>query len=251
MENFRSHNPFRRAIPDRFRSVAVVSVAVLAVAATTSGLSSATQGEGAVNPASEPGVVQMALSTERQQAAPQAPAEQAAAPKAPAEKSLEHDFQYQPNAYYCGPAATRIALSAQGHTPGQDNLARQLGTTFAGTNSSQDIARVLNKVIGEDAYRVREIPGGAATPAQMDRLQADVVDAVSNGRAVVANIAGGATDNAGFWRSFPGGHYVTIVGYGDEGRQVQVADPSGVGPATYWMSTIGMANWIASRGYSY
>ncbi|MEV7231190.1 C39 family peptidase [Polymorphospora sp. NPDC051019] len=232
--------------------MAVASAAVLAVAATTGSLSSGTPTGAESNAGAESGVVQLALTPERAQAAPpQEAAPKEAAPKAPAEKTLSYDFQYQPNAYYCGPASTRIALSAQGHTPSQDNLAGQLGTTFAGTNSSHDIARVLNKVVGGDAYRVREIPGQKATSAQMDRLQADVVEAVGKGRPVVANIVGGATDNDGFWRSFPGGHYVTIVGYGDEGRQVRVADPSGVGPASYWMSTITMAHWMASRGYSY
>lgn len=48
----------------------------------------------------------------------------------------------------------------------------------------------------------------------------------------------------------PGGHYIPIIGYSDDGRQVKIADPSGVGPATYWRSTINMANWMASRGYS-
>jgi hypothetical protein len=91
----------------------------------------------------------------------------------------------------------------------------------------------------------------AATPAEMDRLQADVVDAVGNGRILVANIIGSGTDTSGYSRSFPGGHYVTIVGYSDDGRRVRVADPSGVGPASYWMTTIDMAHWIASRGYTY
>src|SRR5690606_15830534 len=46
-----------------------------------------------------------------------------------------YDAALQPNAYYCGPAATRIALSAHGHRPSFDELARALGTTPAGTAS--------------------------------------------------------------------------------------------------------------------
>ena len=85
----------------------------------------------------------------------------------------------------------------------------------------------------------------------MDRLQADAVHAISNGYAVVANIIGGATDSAGVWHDFSGGHYIAIVGYSDDGRSLKVADSSGMyGSSTYWMSTINMANWIGTRGYS-
>jgi len=231
--------PFARNLMDRlagFRldSASMVSVAVLAIGGTMGSLLTSP----ATTPTSEdrPAVVSVAS---------------AWAPRPPAELNLRYDFEYQPNFYYCGPASTRIALSAQGYTLDQDELARRLGTTVNGTDSSYDIARVLNDVVGKDVYRVREIPGPTATPAEMDRLQADVVRSLNAGRVVVANIVGGMTDNAGFWRNFPGGHYVTIVGYADEGRQVQVADPSGVGPHTYWISTIDMANWMASRGYAY
>lgn len=230
---------FDRAAGGRVKSASMVSVAFLAIGGATGGLLITPPAETPAPDASRPAIVDMALGS------------RAAAPKPPAAKNLRYDFQYQPNFYYCGPASTRIALTAQGHTIDQDELARRLNTTVRGTDSSYDIARVLNEVIGKDAYRVREIPGPAATPAEMDRLQADVVDALSNGRVIVANIVGGATDNTGYWRSFPGGHYVTIVGYADEGRQVQVADPSGVGPSTYWLSTINMANWMASRGYAH
>ncbi|SDZ42385.1 Peptidase_C39 like family protein [Micromonospora pattaloongensis] len=247
MENRRIPNPFRR-LTGRARATAMAAAGVLAVTATSASLLTFAPAPADVNVGNRAGIAQMAFTMDnhdRDGAYPKPPAD------APKEKSLGYDFQYQPNFYYCGPASTRIALSAQGHTPSQDDVANQLGTTLAGTNSSFEIMRVLNKVIGKDVYQVREISGPGASPRQMDQLQADVVDSISNGRVVVANIVGGATDNAGFWRSFPGGHYVTVVGYSDEGRQVQVADPSGVGPNTYWMSTITMANWMAGRGYSH
>ncbi|MEV1287460.1 C39 family peptidase [Micromonospora sp. NPDC049679] len=247
MEIRRIRTLFRHAAPRRVHPAAMVSAAVLAVAATSGSLLTLTTAPSTAHTAANPAVVDMAFTTGNHRGDAE---KKAAAPKPPSEKIGKYDFEYQPNFYYCGPAATRIALTSNGVTLSQDELAQQLGTTVNGTNSAEDITRVMNKVIGKDAYRTQSIPGPGATPAEMDRLQADVVNALSDGRAVVANIAGGATDNAGFWRSFPGGHYVTIVGYSDEGRQVQVADPSGVGPATYWMSTIDMASWMASRGYS-
>lgn len=171
-------------------------------------------------------------------------------PKPPSEKVLTYDFQEQPNSYYCGPAATRNALSARGISVSQDELARRLGTDFGGTDSAYDTTRVLNEMIGEEVYQTREIRG-RATSADMDRLQEDVVRAISNGYAVVANVVGGITDAAGIWRSYPGGHYVTIVGYRDDGRMVKVADPAGIGgDGTYWVSTINMALWMSTRGYS-
>ncbi|MEE6311686.1 C39 family peptidase [Plantactinospora veratri] len=189
--------------------------------------------------------------------APSAAAKAAAAstpskpPAPPESKLLDYQFQAQINGWYCGPAATRIALTARDKKPSQDAVAADLGTTTSGTNSALDTTRVLNKIIGTDFYRTTAIPGGAATPAQMDRLQADVVHAVTSGYAVVVNIAGSATDLAGGWHSYPGGHYLTVVGYRDDGRTVKIADPAIPGEdSSYWMTTIDLANWAATRGYS-
>ncbi|MEU7932826.1 C39 family peptidase [Micromonospora echinofusca] len=171
-------------------------------------------------------------------------------PKPPAAKSLDYDYQAQTTFYNCGPAAVRHALSAAGIARSQDALGAQLGTDQMGTDSAQDTTRVLNATVKGEPYRTRMIPGGAATPAQMDRLQADVVAAIGDGRGVVVNVAGSATDTDGGWHSFPGGHYVAVVGYQDEGRLVKIADSANPATASYWMSTIALANWAATRGYS-
>lgn len=161
------------------------------------------------------------------------------------------DVQYQPQStyFYCAPAATRIALSAQGHTPSQDDVAKQLGTTEAGTNSAEDTTRVLNTAGGKD-YRTVAIPDEAAKPAEMDQLQVDVVHAIDNNRPVVANIKGTAVDTDGMAHSYEGGHYLTVIGYDDHGRKVKIADPADPNHGEYWMSTINLANWAAERGYS-
>ncbi|MEH0973690.1 C39 family peptidase [Micromonospora sp. CPCC 205546] len=171
-------------------------------------------------------------------------------PKPPAAKTLDYDYQAQTTFYNCGPAAVRHALSAAGIARSQDALGAQLGTDQLGTDSAQDTTRVLNAAVPGDPYRTRTIPGGAATPAQMDRLQADVVAAIGDGRGVVVNVAGSATDTAGGWHSFPGGHYIAVVGYKDEGRLVKIADSANPASASYWISTIALANWAATRGYS-
>ena len=175
----------------------------------------------------------------------------AAAAPAPFEKALSPDFQFQPNYYYCAPAAVRLALTADGHaSPNMDELASQLGTTTFGTNSAEDTTRVLNGVLGAGIYQTRAIPGISATAAETDLLRADVVRSISNGHAVVANIAGYTTDVNGGFHSYPG-HYLTVIGYGQGGATMKIADPADTqGTGYYWISTGNLANWIGSHGYS-
>jgi hypothetical protein len=175
----------------------------------------------------------------------------APAPAAPAAKQLTYEYQGQVNFYYCGPAATRIAVSAHDHSPSQDEVASKLGTTINGTNSAVDTTRVLNSIDGTKSYHTTSIPGKFATPKQAERFQSDVVRAIGNGNPVVANIAGTATDTLGGLHSYDGGHYLTVVGYADNGRTVLIADPADtVADGSYWMHTSDVANWMATRGYS-
>jgi hypothetical protein len=244
--------------------VAFVSAGLLAVAATAGITLSQIDDPQAAHASSTTRVVDIARTNgsvasrnharAAAQAAPVTPTQSPtpAQPPAPPSKVLDYQFQLQPNYYYCGPAATRIALTASGHTLSQDEIARKLGTDTGGTDSARDTTRALNEVVGGDVYQSREIRGPGATPAQMDQLQADVVRAISGGRAVVANIVHSVTDTAGAWHAYDGGHYVTIVGYNDDGRTVKIADPANQnGDGTYWVTTINMANWIATHGYSF
>ncbi|NBE84517.1 C39 family peptidase [Micromonospora rubida] len=183
-------------------------------------------------------------------AAPKQTTAKAASPKPPSSKSLDYDYQAQTTYFYCGPAAVRNALSATGVEGTQDGLASRLGTTEMGTNSAEDTTRVLNEMVKGDPYRTRMIAGGSATRAQIDRLQADVVTAVGAGRGVVVNIAGDATDVDGDWHSFPGGHYIAVVGYRNDGSTVRIADSANPAAPAYWISTTALAHWAATRGYS-
>ncbi|HEX7743953.1 MAG TPA: C39 family peptidase [Micromonosporaceae bacterium] len=180
--------------------------------------------------------------------APATPAAKQPAP--PAAKELRYTYEGQPNSYWCAPAATRIALSARNLLPSQGDLAGRLGTTVNGTDSAADTTRVLNDLAKTDFYRTREIPGPEATPKEMDRLQGDAVRAISSGYAIVANVVGSATLADGRWLDWPAGHYITIVGYQDEGRMVKIADPANPSVSSYWITTINMANWMGTRGYS-
>jgi hypothetical protein len=166
------------------------------------------------------------------------------------ERELGVRYEAQPNFYYCGPAAARNALSVQGKNIDVDAMAKQMGTTEAGTNSINDITPVLNKETGKDVYRSVEIRDAKADDKQTNTLRTDVVKAVDSGRAVVANIAGTATDTDGGVHSFEGGHYISVVGYRDNGDTVKIADSADPAQASYWITTEALADWIATRGYT-
>jgi hypothetical protein len=166
-------------------------------------------------------------------------------------RQLDHDYQQQENGYYCGPSATRVALSAQGKNLSQDKIAQQLGTTENGTNSSEDITRVLNAELGAGKYHTVEISSSTPTPKQTDQLKTDIVTGLSQGKPVVANIAGTITDADGETHSYEGGHYIPVVAYDDGGDTVTIADSADkVGSPYYKISTDQLAEWIATRGYA-
>ncbi|MFJ8830560.1 C39 family peptidase [Micromonospora aurantiaca] len=167
------------------------------------------------------------------------------------ERELDVRYEAQPNFYFCGPAAARNALSVQGKNIDVHAMAKEMGTTEAGTNSINDITPVLNKETGaKDAYKSVEISTPKADDKQTDKLRADVVKTVDAGRAVVANIAGTATDTDGTTHSFEGGHYISVIGYRDNGHTVTIADSADPNTATYRMNIDNLADWIATRGYS-
>jgi Peptidase_C39 like family len=164
---------------------------------------------------------------------------------------VPHQTALQPNYFYCGPAATRIALSAHGQLPSYDQVASELGTTPDGTKSANEVTKVLNAHLGAGRYKTVEISGQKANPEQVAALQRDVTTAAGRGDAVVANIAGSVTDTAGEAHSYPGGHYLTVIAYSDGGQTVRIADPADtVGTPEYNLPVGTLANWIATRGYA-
>ena len=183
-------------------------------------------------------------------AANAAPAAVQADRKPSDERQLDVRYEAQPNFYFCGPAAARNALSVQGKNIDVYDMAERMGTTEAGTDSINDITPVLNKETGKDVYKSVEIRDAKAAEKQTDKLREDVVRTVDDGRAVVANIAGTATDTDGVAHSFEGGHYVSVTGYDDEGKTVTIADSANPAQASYQMDIETLAHWIATRGYS-
>jgi hypothetical protein len=161
---------------------------------------------------------------------------------------LNHTTQIQINGWFCGPAATRVALTCRGLAPSQQELAGALGTTTNGTNSSNDVARVLNAYLGAGTYAARFLPGQTATEPEVAQLKVDLVNNINAGFGIVSNVAGQVRTLDGSYYSYPGGHYVAAVGYRNNGDEVLIAD---VNVRDYWVSTRAWAIWIATRGYTF
>lgn len=162
-------------------------------------------------------------------------------------KTLKYTFERQPNYYYCGPTATKVALSCRNLAPSLDTIAKSLGTTTNGTDSSLNVVATLNAFLGAAIYTPTFIGGNDATVAQRDQLRADLKQSIDGGYGVVANVVGPIYPNDGGSYSYPGGHYVAVVGY-DDSDNVLVAD---VAARVYWVSVAKLATWIAGRGYSF
>jgi len=171
---------------------------------------------------------------------------------------LDIQWQGQQTGYWCGPGATRMALSARMmNPPSQQELASYLGTTTDGTDNIGLVAGALNHYLGVSFYQSKDMYD-PPTAAQQDGLKHDILVRIGDqGYPLVANVVSG-------WRpsGYPSGtiyHYVAIIGYDQDGDRVLVADPAGDGaggsswtavPRTYWVSIIDLGIWIGGKGYA-
>ncbi|MEU8224982.1 C39 family peptidase [Kribbella sp. NPDC048915] len=166
-------------------------------------------------------------------------------------KTLNIDFQYQQTGYWCGPAATRIALSARIAPPSQQQLANELPTTTNGTDWIGQVTRVLNNHLGTGWYETKEMPNDPPTQAQRDLLWRDVVLDIDNNYPIVANIVAPASNHPPGYPNYTIYHYFTVIGYDDSDRTVLIANPAGFAPtATYWLTFNQLATLIPPKGYS-
>ncbi len=186
-------------------------------------------------------------------AMPAAAAPPSAAP-APVHVAGEHvlqvDYQVQETGYWCGPAATRIALSARGVYRSQGDLAAELGTHTGGTDHIGQVTRVLGGYVGW--YETKEMPNDPPTQAQRDLLWRDIVLDIDNGYAIVANIVAPPGNQP---PGYPPGqtiyHYFTVIGYNDANMTVLIADPASFsGNQIYWLTFNQLATLIPPKGYS-
>jgi Peptidase_C39 like family len=178
------------------------------------------------------------------------------AARAAAAKTLPFTWFGQERYYFCGPASTKIALSARMTPPSQSTLAASLGTTTNGTDDTANVVATLNHYLGTTWYERKPV-NDPPTQAQRDLLKQDLVFDVDRGWAIVANVVSG-------WRppGYPSGtiyHYVAVVGYADNGNSAVIADPAGAGaggsgwvnvPKTYTISTYDLGTWIGLKAYA-
>ena len=172
-------------------------------------------------------------------------------PPAPRVKLLSIQYQVQETGYWCGPAATRAALSARMNPPSQSTLAQQLGTTTNGTDWIGQVTTVLNNRLGATRYRTTEMPNDPPTAAQRDRLWTDLVRSIDNNYPVVANIVAPPSNHPPGYPNSTIYHYFTVTGYNLDTRQVFIADSANFGGnQQYWLTFDQLATLIPPKGYS-
>nr|WP_232328532.1 C39 family peptidase [Kibdelosporangium sp. MJ126-NF4] len=169
-----------------------------------------------------------------------------------AAKVLNIQYQVQQTGYWCGPAATRIAISARtGNVPSQQQLANELPTSTNGTDWIGQVTRVLNNRVGNGYYETKEMPNDPPTQAQRDLLWHDVVFDIDRGWAIVANIVAPANNHPPGYPNYTVWHYFTVIGYDSSNYTVKIADPANFGGyQQYWISFNQLATLIPPKGYS-
>ncbi|WP_232376783.1 C39 family peptidase [Amycolatopsis aidingensis] len=165
---------------------------------------------------------------------------------------LDIQYQVQQTGYWCGPAATRIAISARrSNPPSQATLAAQLPTTTNGTDWIGQVTRVLNQNLGTGWYETKEMPNDPPTQAQRDLLWRDIVLDINNGYAIVANIVAPPSNHPPGYPNYTVYHYFTVIGYDSSDMTVKIADPANFGGnKIYWLTFNQLATLIPPKGYS-
>jgi hypothetical protein len=164
---------------------------------------------------------------------------------------LDHDYQVQETSYWCGPAATRVALSARITPPSQTALANQLPTTTNGTDYIGQVTTTLNSRLGGAYYKTTEMPNDPPTQAQRDRLWNDVVTSINADYPIVANIvAPPGNQPPGYPSNQTIYHYFAVVGYDSVKREVYIADSAAFSNKQYWITFEKLATLIPPKGYS-
>ena len=164
---------------------------------------------------------------------------------------LDVAYEVQSTSYWCGPTATKMALSARITPPSQQTLANQLPTSTNGTDWIGQVTRVLNNHLGTGWYETKEMPNDPPTQAQRDLLWRDVVLDIDNNYPIVANIVAPANNHPPGYPNYTIYHYFTVIGYDSSDMTVLIADPAGFAPtATYWLTFNQLATLIPPKGYS-
>lgn len=165
--------------------------------------------------------------------------------------TVKIDFEYQVTGWWCGPASTRIALSARGIIVSQQQMADELGTTQNGTDDISLVTKVLNNHLSPQWYENKYMPNDPPSVTQKNLLWQDITTDTDKGYVIVANIVAPANNHPPRYPNQTIYHYLTIVEYNSDTRKILVADPAGfAGSPTYTLSFDQMATLIPPKGYS-
>jgi hypothetical protein len=165
-------------------------------------------------------------------------------------KVLDHQYQAQSTGYWCGPAASRIALSTRIAPPSQQTLANELGTTTNGTDYIGQVTGVLDDHLGA-RYATVNMPSDPPTAGQREQLWRDVALSIDAGHGMVANIVAPANNHPPGYPNYTIYHYIALVGYNPATREVYVGDSANFGGNNhYWLSLDQLSTLIPPKGYS-
>lgn len=165
----------------------------------------------------------------------------------------------QETGYWCGPASAQVVLNGIGIKIAESQLAREIGTTTRGTDFVGLIERVLDRYTEDANYTSVYTERDPMSPVQKEQLWVNIVRSIDAGHGVVMNwVAPPSNKPRGVKGSvsprYSGGttfHYVSAMGYSDEGgRFVWIAD-SGFQPQGYWITFDQCATLIPPKGYAY
>lgn len=165
---------------------------------------------------------------------------------------LDHDYQVQNTYYWCGPTAAHIGLSTRGIIVDQGTLARECGTTVNGTDTIDQVTRVMRNRSGAP-YISRYMPNDPPSRQQVDLMWSDIQRSIVGGFGVVVNIVAppgnqppGYPSNQTIW------HYIAVVGTNESDRTVYVADSANFsGIQHYWLTIDKLASLCCPKGYSF
>ncbi|HUS33225.1 MAG TPA: C39 family peptidase [Kofleriaceae bacterium] len=166
-------------------------------------------------------------------------------------KVLEHQYQAQQTGYWCGPASTRMALSTiSANLPTQQMLANELPTSTNGTDHIGLVVNALNQHVGA-RYAAVLMPHDPPTAQERDQLWRDIRLSIDAGHGIVANIVAPASNHPPGYPGYTIYHYISLIGYNADTKQVYVADPARFsGIEHYWLSFDQAATLIPPKGYA-
>jgi hypothetical protein len=166
-------------------------------------------------------------------------------PAAAATYKLVLTLQKQERNYWCGPAAMRMAISADHSPPSQSSIASRLGTTTGGTNRHQMLSGA-NYYFGTGTYGLEDVQsrGGLKSSVSLrEQFWNRLVNGTSNGVAPIVNVVvqpGSPYRPPGWTNTSEVDHWFVVYGVETTSRIVYIGDPASGWPGFNANNTYGM-----------